>query len=63
MYQSHVVEGRIMELREDRVVTVQGDTVSTYSLRYYMLAGEEDLEAQASVREPIGRTFREYGRE
>jgi len=37
MYVSRVITGRIIEMRGDSVVTVQGDTVSTYHLRYYSL--------------------------
>ncbi|MEF2966219.1 hypothetical protein V3851_10290 [Paenibacillus sp. M1] len=43
MYVSRVVTGRIIEYKRDSVVTLQGDTVSTYNLRYYTLR-EIDVE-------------------
>ncbi|ANS76830.1 hypothetical protein AWM70_21450 [Paenibacillus yonginensis] len=46
MYKSHVAEGRLLELHNDYVVTVQGDMISTYHRRYYMLP-EEELSAEA----------------
>jgi len=45
MYVSRVITGRIIEMRGDSVVTVQGDTVSTYHLRYYSLR-EVEVEPQ-----------------
>ena len=42
MYESYIVSGRVVEQRGDTVITVQGDVVSSYHLRYYaMPAGEE----------------------
>ncbi|RCX13587.1 hypothetical protein DFP94_12034 [Fontibacillus phaseoli] len=41
MYVSRIVTGRIIEMRGDSVVTVQGDTVATYNLRYYTLRDPE----------------------
>ncbi|GGA31796.1 hypothetical protein [Paenibacillus physcomitrellae] len=48
MYKSHVVEGRLLELHDDYVVTVRGDMISTYHRRYYMLPDEEHS-AEASA--------------
>ncbi|MDT3428303.1 hypothetical protein J2Z22_003895 [Paenibacillus forsythiae] len=41
MYKSNVIAGRIIEIRNDRVLTQQGDTICTYHFRYYMLPDEE----------------------
>ncbi|MBO2945403.1 hypothetical protein JJQ72_15610 [Paenibacillus sp. F411] len=52
MYNSKVVTGRIIEIRDDHVVTLQGDTVSTYHLKYYTMTNEELLslpEAEAAM--------------
>ncbi|MFC7680541.1 hypothetical protein [Paenibacillus sp. GCM10028914] len=43
MYNTKVVTGKIIEIRDDHVVTLQGDTVSTYHLRYYKMLDEEPL--------------------
>ncbi|KKO50703.1 hypothetical protein [Paenibacillus sp. DMB20] len=42
MYNTKVVTGKIIEIRDDHVVTLHGDTVSTYHMRYYMM-NEEPL--------------------
>ncbi|NMO98103.1 hypothetical protein [Paenibacillus lemnae] len=60
MYNSKVVTGKIIEIRDDHVVTLQGDTVSTYHLKYYMMTNEEILslpeaeaaKVRASVSQP-----------
>lgn len=43
MYNTKVVTGKIIEIRDDQVVTLQGDTVSTFHMRYYMMVNEEPL--------------------
>lgn len=43
MYGTKVVTGKIIEIRDDTVVTLHGDTVSTYHLRYYKMISEEPL--------------------
>lgn len=43
MYSTKVVTGKIIEIRDDHVVTLQGDTVSTYHLRYYKMVSEDPL--------------------
>lgn len=43
MYSTKVVTGKIIEIRDDTVVTLHGDTVSTYHLRYYKMISEEPL--------------------
>lgn len=43
MYISRVVTGRIIEVRGDRVLTVQGDVVNSYNLRFYSL---RDIEVE-----------------
>lgn len=69
MYISRVVTGRIIEVRGDSVVTVQGDTVNTYNLRYYTLRDVEvEPEFVASPEphpEPGGlrSRFRRWARE
>lgn len=45
MYQSHVISGRILEIQDNRIVTQQGDLISTYHSRYYMYP-EEGLEPE-----------------
>ncbi|MDO7906680.1 hypothetical protein Q5741_09625 [Paenibacillus sp. JX-17] len=55
MYQSHVIAGRVMEIRGDQVIVQQGDTVCSYHLRYYMLVNEESFEA-----EPVMETVQHY---
>lgn len=42
MYYSKVITGKIIEIRDDHVVTLQGDTISTYHIKYYMM-NEEPL--------------------
>ncbi len=55
MYNSHVIAGRIIEIRNDRVLTQQGDTICTYHFRYYMLPDEEIwTEEQSISRETPG---------
>lgn len=49
MYKSYVVAGRILEIRNDRVLTQQGDVISTYHSRYYMLPDEETWTESASL--------------
>ncbi|WP_138495182.1 hypothetical protein [Paenibacillus pinistramenti] len=46
MYKSLIMEGRLLELHNDYAVTIQGDMVSTYHRRYYMLP-EGDYPLQA----------------
>ncbi|MDO3411442.1 hypothetical protein QWJ34_16875 [Saccharibacillus sp. CPCC 101409] len=47
MYESYIVSGRVVERRGDTVITVQGDVVSSYHLRYYaMPAGEEAADGE-----------------
>ena len=41
MNNSLVVTGRIIEIHADRVLTQQGDTISTYHPRYYILPEAE----------------------
>lgn len=41
MYKSYVMSGRILEIHDDRVLTQQGDVISSYHPRYYMLPEEE----------------------
>ncbi|CAM3564883.1 MULTISPECIES: hypothetical protein [Saccharibacillus] len=41
MVESRVVSGRVIERRGHVVITVQGDLVSSYDLRYYTLPEEE----------------------
>ena len=43
MYNTRVVSGKVIEIRDDQVVTVQGDIVSTYHLDYYMMVNEDTL--------------------
>ncbi|QWU16670.1 hypothetical protein [Paenibacillus sophorae] len=49
MYKSHVIAGRIIEIRNDRVLTQQGDTTCTYHFRYYMLPDEETWTETRSI--------------
>jgi hypothetical protein len=52
MYKSHVAEGRLLKVSDDYMVTVQGDMVSTYHRRYYLLPEEEQgAEAAGSMQE------------
>ncbi|WP_221621560.1 hypothetical protein [Paenibacillus rhizophilus] len=41
MYKSHVIAGRILEIRDDHVLTQQGDVICSYHSRYYLLPDEE----------------------
>lgn len=41
MYKSHVIAGRILEIRDDHVLTQQGDIICSYHSRYYLLPDEE----------------------
>ncbi len=67
MYVSRIVTGRIIEMRGDRVVTAQGDTVNTYNLRYYTLRDVEvEPEFQSDpelLPEPRGKRWRLWARE
>ncbi|WP_334074758.1 MULTISPECIES: hypothetical protein [Paenibacillus] len=53
MYVSRVITGKIIEMRGDSVVTVQGDTVNTYHLRYYSLREVEVEPLPESEPEPL----------
>lgn len=58
MYNSYVITGRIIEIRNDHVLAEQGDIISSYHSRYYMLPDEETwteergLEADSAVTTP-----------
>ncbi|WP_054957428.1 hypothetical protein [Paenibacillus dakarensis] len=43
MYNTTVVTGKIIEIRDDHVVTYEGDAISTYHMGYYLMANEERL--------------------
>lgn len=40
MYHTNIVTGKVIEYRGDRVVTLHGDTVSTFHLDYYVMKNE-----------------------
>lgn len=40
MYHTNIVTGKVIEYRDDRVVTLHGDTVSTFHLDYYVMKNE-----------------------
>lgn len=41
MYNQNVVTGRIIEIHDDRVLTLQGDMVCTFHSRYYTIPDAE----------------------
>ncbi|ANE46974.1 hypothetical protein SY83_12600 [Paenibacillus swuensis] len=43
MYGTNIVHGKVIEYRNDRVITIEGDTTSTYHLRYYRMLQEDSV--------------------
>ncbi|GAB6928584.1 hypothetical protein JCM10914A_25670 [Paenibacillus sp. JCM 10914] len=41
MYHSRIVTGKVIDIRDGKVVTQQGDMISSYNLRYYNLMNED----------------------
>ncbi|MBY9079971.1 hypothetical protein KIH86_10255 [Paenibacillus sp. HN-1] len=53
MYNSYVIVGRIIEIRNDRVLAEQGDMISSYHSRYYMLPDEEIWTEESSIEAEV----------
>lgn len=71
MYHTNIVTGKVIEYRGDRVVTLHGDTVSTFHLAYYVMknevlplaaemSGAEALAAGAAVPEQHSASRRDW---
>ncbi|WP_151735718.1 hypothetical protein [Paenibacillus tengchongensis] len=43
----HVAAGRIIEIHNDRVITLEGDMICTYHPRYYTVPAEYDQAEEA----------------
>lgn len=44
----HVAAGRILEIHNDRVLTIEGETICTYHPRYYTVPAEYDQTEEPS---------------
>lgn len=62
MLENRVVTGKVIDIRDDKVLTVHGDMVSTFDMRYYAWMNEEPLpltDSQATAASLRGETAAE----